>query len=68
MNVVEDLWTKIEKEGLSLSNDTIESTVVIVGESGCGKSSIIQNYLKVIIILRYVTKTYYLIFILLLFL
>ena len=50
MNVVEDLWTKIEKENLSLSNDTIESTVVIVGESGCGKSSIIQNYLKVIIL------------------
>lgn len=47
MNAVEDLWQKIEKQQLSFNQEsTLESTVLIVGEPGCGKSSLIQSFLR----------------------
>ena len=48
MNTVEDLWMKIEKQaGDNLNKEnTIETTLLIVGEPSSGKSSLIQSFLK----------------------
>ena len=51
MNNVEDLWMKIEKQQAQSENNfskdnTIETTLLIVGEPSSGKSSLIQAFLK----------------------
>lgn len=45
-NRVDDLWTKIENENLDIENDLIETTVLIVGDTSCGKTSLINLFLK----------------------
>jgi GTPase SAR1 family protein len=45
---VDDLWTKIETES-SLDNidqDSVETTLLVVGDSGCGKTTLINSFLK----------------------
>jgi GTPase SAR1 family protein len=49
MNSVEDLWMKIEKQSINSNlnkENTIETTLLIVGEPSCGKSSLIQSFLR----------------------
>lgn len=43
---VDDLWTKIEGESLEFDADQVETTVLFVGDSGSGKSSLINSFLK----------------------
>eukprot|EP01038_Epipyxis_sp_PR26KG_P014616 gene14616-19627_t len=55
---IEDIWTRIAREQPPLTNNTItnvtddkqsqstNSTVLFVGELGCGKSTLIQGFLK----------------------
>jgi dynein light intermediate chain 2, cytosolic len=43
---VDDLWTKIESEPAEVDADQVETTVLFVGDSGSGKSSLINSFLK----------------------
>jgi dynein light intermediate chain 2 len=43
---VDDLWTKIESEPVDVDPDQVETTVLFVGDSGAGKSSLINSFLK----------------------
>jgi GTP-binding protein EngB required for normal cell division len=48
----DDLWTKLEAAPVASSGENAgdgagtDTTTVFVGESGCGKSSLIQTFLK----------------------
>lgn len=43
---VDDLWTKIESEPIEVDADQVETTVLFVGDSGSGKTSLINSFLK----------------------
>lgn len=43
---VETIWTKIENSPLDLADAGGDTTTLIVGDSGCGKTSIINNTFK----------------------
>ena len=43
---VDDLWGKIESEPIDVDGDSSESTVLFVGDSGSGKTSLINSLLK----------------------
>ena len=43
---VDDLWTKIENEPVEIDADQTETTVLFVGDSGSGKTSLINSFLK----------------------
>lgn len=44
---VEDLWSKIENENpLEATDYEQETTILFVGDSGCGKTSLINSFLK----------------------
>lgn len=43
---IEDLWTKLENTPNELDEDSVETTVLFVGDSQCGKSTLIQSFLS----------------------
>jgi GTPase SAR1 family protein len=43
---VDDLWARIESEPIELDSDLSETTVLFVGDSGCGKTTLINSFLK----------------------
>ena len=43
---VDDIWSKIESEPIDAEADLTETTVLFVGDSGCGKTTLINSFLK----------------------
>ena len=44
--VVEDLWAKLEAQPVQVTEDNNDTNTLFIGDSGCGKSSLIQTFLK----------------------
>eukprot|EP01041_Mallomonas_annulata_P011767 gene11767-24667_t len=42
---VDDLWTKLENTAIEVDEDSVETTILFVGDSQCGKTTIIQSFL-----------------------
>lgn len=43
----EDIWSKLDREPIAVEEETgLDTTVMFVGDSGSGKSSLIQSFLK----------------------